>query len=100
MLDVSELDPERDPVQDFKTISLELKKYDPALARRERWLVLNKIDVLSAERRDGLLTDMRKKLKWKGPISLVSAATGDGCEALMIAVEAHLRAVAEQRNEQ
>jgi GTP-binding protein len=100
MLDVSELDPERDPVQDFKTISLELKKYDPALARRERWLVLNKIDVLSAERRDGLLKDMRKKLKWKGPIYLVSAATGDGCEALMIAVEAHLRAVAEQRNEQ
>lgn len=100
ILDVSELDPERDPVQDFKTISLELKKYDAALARRERWLVLNKIDVLSAERRDGLLKDMRKKLKWKGPIYLVSAATGDGCEALMIAVEAHLRAVAEQRNEQ
>jgi len=100
ILDVSELDPERDPVQDFKTISLELKKYDAALARRERWLVLNKIDVLPAERRDGLLKDMRKKLKWKGPIYLVSAATGDGCEALMIAVEAHLRAVAEQRNEQ
>ncbi len=100
ILDVSELDPERDPVQDFKTISLELKKYDAALARRERWLVLNKIDVLSAERRDALLKDMRKKLKWKGPIYLVSAATGDGCEALMIAVEAHLRAVAEQRNEQ
>jgi GTP-binding protein len=100
ILDVSELDPERDPVQDFKTISLELKKYDAALARRERWLVLNKIDVLSAERRDALLKDMRKKLKWKGPIYLVSAATGDGCEAVMIAVEAHLRAVAEQRNEQ
>jgi GTP-binding protein len=100
ILDVSELDPERDPVQDFKTISLELKKYDAALARRERWLVLNKIDVLSAERRDGLLKDMRRKLKWKGPVHLVSAATGDGCEALMIAVEAHLRAVAEQRNEQ
>jgi len=99
ILDVSGLDPERDPVQDFKTISLELKKYDAALARRERWLVLNKIDVLSADRRDGLLKDMRKKLKWKGPIHMVSAATGDGCEALMIAVEAHLRSVAEQRNE-
>lgn len=98
VLDVSELDPARDPVQDFKTISTELKKYDAALARRERWLVLNKIDVLSAEQREKLAAGMRRKLKWKGPIYPVSAATGEGCEDLMIAVEARLRAIAEERD--
>lgn len=98
VLDVSELDPARDPVQDFKTISTELKKYDAALARRERWLVLNKIDVLSAEQREKLAAGMRRKLKWKGPIYLASAATGEGCEDLMIAVEARLRAIAEERD--
>jgi GTP-binding protein len=98
VLDVSELDPARDPVQDFKTISTELKKYDAALARRERWLVLNKIDVLPAAEREKLAAGMRRKLKWKGPIYAVSAATGEGCEDLMIAVEARLRAIAEERD--
>lgn len=90
VLDVSELDPERDPVKDFKTISSELKKYDPALAKRERWLVMNKADVLPIERREALLSGMRRKLRWKGPAYLVSAATGEGCTALMQAVDARL----------
>lgn len=90
VLDVSELDPEREPVKDFKTISSELKKYDPALAKRERWLVMNKADVLPADKRDGLVTAMRRKLRWKGPVYLVSAATGEGCQQLMTAVDARL----------
>lgn len=90
VLDVSELDPEREPVKDFKTISSELKKYDPALAKRERWLVMNKADVLPADKRDGLVAAMRRKLRWKGPVYLVSAATGEGCPQLMTAVDARL----------
>jgi len=90
VLDVSELDPARDPVKDFATISSELAKYDARLAQRERWLVMNKADVLPPERRKDLERGMRRKLKWKGPVYLVSAATGEGCAALMQAVDARL----------
>ena len=99
VLDVSELDPERDPVTDFKTISLELAKYDKSLAKRERWLVMNKADVLPLERRAELQKDMRKKLKWKGPVYLISAATGDGCEALMQAVDTRLKDILREQIE-
>ncbi|HMM76997.1 MAG TPA: GTPase ObgE [Gammaproteobacteria bacterium] len=90
VLDVSELDPARDPAKDFAIISSELAKYDPELAKRERWLVMNKADVLTPEQRTALLKSMRRKLKWKGPVHLVSAATGEGCTALMQAVDARL----------
>ncbi|MCC7122368.1 MAG: GTPase ObgE [Gammaproteobacteria bacterium] len=90
VLDVSELDPARDPVQDFKTLGRELVKYDARLAKRERWLVMNKADVLPPEKRAELLRGMRRRLRWKGPVYLVSAATGEGCEALMQAVGARL----------
>src|SRR5205823_2515476 len=44
LVDVAPFD-ESDPVQDAKVIVEELKKYNPELASRERWLVLNKIDL-------------------------------------------------------
>src|SRR5262249_13860310 len=34
------------PVNDIRTIAAELKKYDPALAKKPRWLVFNKIDTM------------------------------------------------------
>ncbi len=90
VLDVSELDPERDPARDFLTLDAELQKYDPELARRERWMILNKIDLLAPERRAAVLQDLRSKLRWQGRIYLVSAATGEGCAALMQDVDARL----------
>jgi GTP-binding protein len=99
VLDVSELDPAREPVRDFKTITRELAKYDAALARRERWLVLNKVDVVSAAQRGKLAAGLRRKLRWQGPLFEVSAATGEGCEALTVAVEARLGAMAEEAGE-
>src|SRR5690554_6303722 len=35
-----------DPVEDVRTIEAELRKFSPELAARERWLVLNKVDLL------------------------------------------------------
>jgi hypothetical protein len=45
------LRPDADPVRDAKAIVRELRKYDEALYRKPRWLVLNKLDLLpEAER--------------------------------------------------
>jgi hypothetical protein len=39
-------DPDADPVRDARAIVKELRKYDPELADKPRWLVLNKIDMI------------------------------------------------------
>ena len=90
LLDVSGLDPERDPVQDYLTISNELERHDEALAQRPRWLVLNKTDLVNEEAVDACaqaLTDAG----WVGPIHRISAATRAGCDDLMWAVYAWIK---------
>jgi GTP-binding protein len=91
LIDYSRLDPERDPKTDFATITRELKKYSRALASRERWLVLNKIDVVPLARRD--FADFARRVRWKGPVYAISGATGEGCDALVLALERRLAEV-------
>ena len=38
-----------DPVENAQKIAWELEKFSPTLARKERWLVLNKVDLIDAE---------------------------------------------------
>ena len=55
LVDVAPPDPDADPVKDARAIVAELKKFSPELATRERWLVLNKVDLLPvAEAREAL----------------------------------------------
>lgn len=76
----------RDLVRDVQAIAAELARFSPRSAATERWLVLNKIDLLDpdgrAERRRRLLAG----LDWRGPVFEVSAATGEGCRALVQAI--------------
>jgi GTP-binding protein len=82
MVDVAPLDPEAEPVKAVKALAAELKKFSKELAKRERWLVLNKIDLLPPEERDALAKKIVQGLRWKGPVFSVSAATGEGCREL------------------
>ena len=50
LVDIAPPDPDADPVKDARAIAAELKKFSPELATRERWLVLNKIDLLPRRR--------------------------------------------------
>jgi GTP-binding protein len=74
------------PAEAIKAIAIELGKFSAGLADKQRWLVINKIDLLSDEdlvsTRDTLLAE----LDWNGPVFEVSAATGEGTEALAQAV--------------
>lgn len=72
-----------DPVHDVKAIARELKKFSPELSERERWLVLNKLDLLDTDERARRQKDLVKRLRWRGPVYAVSAATGEGCALLM-----------------
>jgi GTP-binding protein len=90
VIDCAPMDESVDPVREARAIVAELKKYDPALHAKPRWLVLNKIDLVPEEQRVALAAEFRRRLRTKAPVFMVSAATREGCEALMQAVGAEL----------
>ncbi|MDO9563703.1 MAG: GTPase ObgE, partial [Bradyrhizobium sp.] len=59
MIDMAPFD-DTDPVAQAKAIVAELKKYDPALYDKPRWLVLNKLDVVPTEERAARVKDFVK----------------------------------------
>lgn len=90
VIDVCPSDPEADPVRDARALVAELKRYDPALHRKPRWLVFNKIDLVPVEERDAVVARIRRGLRSKAPSFAISAATGEGCRDLMWAVQRFL----------
>ncbi|HDY82442.1 MAG TPA: GTPase ObgE, partial [Halieaceae bacterium] len=91
LVDMAPFD-ESDPAEAALAIVRELERFSATLAQRERWLVLNKSDLLDEEtfarRRDAVL----RALAWQGPVYSIAAIRGDGtvrlCGDLMTALEA------------
>ncbi len=98
MVDVAPFDDAVDPVAQAKAIVAELKKYDPKLHAKPRWLVLNKLDMVDNDDRAALVKDFIKRFKYKGPVFEISALTREGCEPLVQAIYRHIKSqqVAEQ----
>jgi GTP-binding protein len=86
IIDVAPLESDADPVRDARSIAAELKKFDVALYRKPRWLVLNKLDMLPAKERKAAADDIVRRLRWRGPSFCISALTGEGCRELGFAV--------------
>jgi GTP-binding protein len=96
LVDISPPDPEADPVADVKAIAAELKKFSADLAKKERWLVLNKMDLLPALEADKRCKDIVRRLRWKGPVFRISAIARDGTEQLCQAVMTRLEQLARE----
>ncbi|MFC5610293.1 Obg family GTPase CgtA [Variovorax soli] len=98
VVDLAPFDEGVDPVAQAKAIVGELKKYDPQLYEKPRWLVLNKLDMIPVEERAAKVKDFVKRLRFKGPVFEISALTREGCEHLVQAVYQQVKAaqVAEQ----
>ena len=73
---------ESDPEHSVRAIAKELEKFSPTLAGRERWLVLNKLDLLPEEQRDNICDDLVASLSWTGPLYKISAINSQGLEGL------------------
>jgi GTP-binding protein len=92
VVDMAPFDDSVDTVAQAKAIVNELKKYDPALYNKPRWLVLNKLDMVPKEEREALIKDFVKRFKFKGPVFEISALTREGCEPLIKTVFKHISA--------
>jgi GTPase len=94
IVDLAPFDDGVDPVQQARAIVAELKKYDPALHAKPRWLVLNKLDMIPAEERDAKVKDFVRRYRWKGPVFAISALAREGLQPMIEAIWHH---VAEQQ---
>ena len=87
IVDLAPFDPEADPVRDARAIVNELKRYDPALYDKPRWLVLNKLDLVPADERAARVKAFVKAYRWKGPVFAVAAVNGEGCREVVFAIQ-------------
>ena len=92
VVDVAPIDPAVDPVRQAKSVLAELRKYDESLYRKPRWLVLNKIDMVAPEQRDDVVRGITRRMRWRGPVFLVSALAREGLKPLVEATWAHVQA--------
>lgn len=92
LLDVAPLDGS-DPVVHARKIAEELEKFSPTMAKKERWLVLNKLDLVPEDEREALITRLKSELAWTGKVFPITAISGEGCpalcQAIMVSVESH-----------
>lgn len=79
VLDISGSE-ERDPLEDLRIIQDELRLYSPALAERPVIIVANKMDIPGAEEN---LQRLKEAVEGQHKIFAVSAATGEGLQALI-----------------
>ena len=90
LVDVAPVDGS-DPVHAARAIIGELEEFSDALASRERWLVLNKLDLVPEEERDALCESIVSELGWEGPTYRISAISSDGtmqmCQNMMTFIE-------------
>jgi GTP-binding protein len=88
-----------DPVDQFRKIERELHRFSEELAVRERWLVLNKVDLLPADEVDSICAAIESDLEWTGPSFRVSAISGAGTDSLAQAVMGHLESTGQDESE-
>ena len=96
LVDIAPIDPDAEPAHEVLAIARELEKFSADLADKPRWLVINKIDLLSEEDLTVAKEMLLEELNWNGPVFEVSAATGAGTEALGHAVMQALEEINEE----
>ncbi|EKD71399.1 MAG: hypothetical protein ACD_46C00194G0013, partial [uncultured bacterium] len=81
VVDVAPID-ESDPVESVKSITQELENFSPDLMQKERWLVLNKIDLIAPELREAHCQAIVKRLNWQGKVFMISGQAKIGLDDL------------------
>jgi len=99
MIDLSDRGEHETPVAQYKTIDQELNKYADTLAKRERWLVFNKTDLLTEDALNSTIEEVCEAIQWHGPVFAISAVSRQGTDELCHAILDHIE-TSEQENEE
>jgi len=99
LVDIAPFDPSTDPLKEAKAIIKELKKYDEALYKKPRWLVINKIDLVPEEERKARIASLVKGYGKGVRHFVISAIDGAGCRELTFAIMEHLEEQRSHENE-
>lgn len=91
VIDVAPVDETTDPITAARAIVKELYNFDPALADKPRWLVLNKMDLVPEDEREEVIAKYRREFGEETPIFPISAATREGCDTLVKAISEDLQ---------
>jgi len=79
-------DEEANLANDINTIVDELSQYSEQAGAKldtlDRWLVVNKTDVVMDDDRERIVADLLKELDWQGPVYQVSAIARQGTQGL------------------
>jgi GTP-binding protein len=86
LVDMAPFDEDTDPAAEVKAIGNELKKYDPGLAKKSRWLVMNKADLLDPAEAKKRAAALVKKLRWTQPWFVIAGINGEGTKDLTFKV--------------
>lgn len=79
-----------EPVNNIRVIEKELAGFGAELYEKERWLVLNKTDLLEDKIATQYKDDITRELDYKASVYLVSAVSGRGCQELTKAIQTWL----------
>lgn len=98
LIDVMPMD-ESDPVRNAIAIVKELTRHSEDLAAQERWLVLNKSDLLPDDEQAEHCQHIVDGINWTGPVYIISAATGNGTRQLAADIMNHIERTNQEREE-
>ncbi len=87
------------PAQQVRAIENELRKHDPELLDKPRWLVLNKADLMFEDEAKSAAEAIVAELGWTAPWYLVSAIGREGTWPIMLAVQTFLDRLREEEAE-
>jgi len=71
-----------EPEDQVRTITKELESFSPTLAGRQRWLLLNKVDLLPEDEVNERCRALVEALDWQGPVFQISALQKTGTAPL------------------
>jgi GTP-binding protein len=102
IVDVAPADPADEPEKAVRGIERELREFSADLHERERWLVLNKVDLMPEDEREAHCQGILRRLDWQGPYFMISALSGLGvrplCERIMSYLESQAEAAPPTEN--
>jgi GTP-binding protein len=96
LVDLAPLALDVDPVEQVRQLETEMRKFDPGLLEKPRWLVFSKADLLPPDEARTKAEEAVSELGWEPPWTLISSVTHEGTEDLMQRVSAELELIEDE----